>query len=108
MKKIFALLALIAFIGVVSTPATANVTDNFDKTVQVVMDDDNSVIADQDPVKKKKTKKTATKVTKSTAKGCGGCASKAGCEEAKKEECGSSCEGEKKAETKKETKKKSR
>jgi uncharacterized membrane protein len=107
MKKIFALLAIFAFIGVVSTPATANVSDNINQTTQIVLDNDSPVVADQDQDQDKKKRKTkkSTKVTKATAKSASGCGSvKAGCGEAS-EGCGSAC-GEKKAEGKKETKKK--
>ena len=100
MKKILALLAIFAFIGVVTSPATANIVDNSSKTVQITVDDDNTVDQDQD----KKKKKTTKKVANTTAKeGCGGCteAAKAGCGEAAKEGCGSSCEGHEKKETKK-------
>ena len=106
MKKILALLAIFAFIGVVTTPATANVIDNIDKTVQIMVDDDNTIVADQDQDKKKK-KKTAKATAKSGE--CCGSAAKAGCGEAKsgcgeaKEGCGSSCGDAKKAEKKKKT-----
>ncbi len=112
MKKIFALLALFAFIGVASTPVSATVIDNIDNTVQIAVDNDNAVITinDQDPVKKnKKSKKSTTKVTKSSAKAgsCCGSSVKSGCGESK-EGCGEAHEGceETKKEGKKETKKK--
>ena len=101
MKKILAILAVFAFIGVVTSPATANVVDNVNKTVQISIDDDNTVDQDQD--KKKKSNK---KVTAKSGECCGSTA-KSGCGEAKegcgeaKEGCGSSCEGHAKKETKK-------
>lgn len=102
MKKIFALIAIFAFIGVVTTPASANVTDNVDKTVQVVVDDNNNVTPDQDQDKeKKKGKKEAAKATAKSGECCGSV--KSGCGEAAKAGCGSSCEGEKEAKEKKKT-----
>ena len=95
MKKIFALLALIAFIGVVSTPVSASVIDLTDNTtVQLSIDDDNTVVADIEKDKKKKKDKKNAKVTK-TAKSseCGSV--KSGCGEAS-EGCGSSCKGSEK------------
>ena len=101
MKKILAILAVFAFIGVVTSPATANIVDNVNKTVQISIDDDNTFDQDQD--KKKKSNK---KVTAKSGECCGS-AAKAGCGEAKegcgeaKEGCGSSSEGHAKKETKK-------
>ena len=95
------LLAFFAFIGVATTPSSASVIDNIDKTVQVVVDDDNTAVAD---IEKDKKKKKSAKVTKSTAKSGECCGSvKSGCGEASKG-CGSSCD--EKAEGKKEVKKK--
>lgn len=98
MKKIFALLALFAFIGVVSTPASASVIDFTDNTtVQLSIDDDNAVVADIEKDKKKKKDKKKAKLKKAAAKSseCGSV--KSGCGEASSEGCGSSC-----TETKKE------
>ena len=91
MKKIFLLLAMFAFIGIATTPASATVIDNIDKTVQITVDDDNSMIADNDQDKKKK---KSSKVTKSTAKAgsCCGSSVKSGCGESTKEGCGESME----------------
>jgi hypothetical protein len=101
MKKIFALLAIFAFIGVVTAPASANVIDNVDKTVQVVVDDNNHVTPDQDQDKDKKKGKKATKSTAKSGEECGSV--KSGCGEATKAGCGSSCGGEKEAKEKKKT-----
>lgn len=108
MKKIFALLALFVFIGVATTPASATVKSNINKTVQLSVDDDNSALPIQDVKKDSKKKKTATAAKKATATKAGACCEgssvKSGCGEAM-EGCGSSCTETAKKEEKKEVKK---
>lgn len=96
MKKLFALLVLVAFVGVVAAPAVT-----IEKNSSVVVIDqsfDKNIDKDKDKDKKKTkaTKKAVTKTeVKSTQAGsCTGCTEKSTCEEgtAKKE---SSCCGEK-------------
>ena len=88
MKKLIALFALVAFVGVLTAPV-ASATE---QSNQVVLDQSFDNDQDQDKTKsKKKAKKT---VVKSSAEGgCGGCGEKAECEgEVKKSEKESCCD----------------
>ena len=100
MKKLFALLALVAFVGVLSAPA-ATIIEKNSSVVTLDQSFDNDFDKDLKKDKKKDKKKKATKseakASSSKAKATEGCGSACGtsCGEATKAKEGSCCGEEK-------------
>ena len=100
MKKLIALFALVAFVGVLTAPAVAATDYNNNVSIEQAFDKDLDKDKDKDKkAKKDKKVKKATKkevAKKAASEGCGGCGEAAACEGEKTEAKGSCCGEEKK------------